>query len=144
MNFRCWRRIKIVPGVTLNLSKSGASLSLGPRGAHYTIGHGAVALLYCAQARTQARTQDRAQALRALGLHTAVRDLCTKALGRARRLAPELIRGYRYQRALCYEALGHGGRLRTELERIFASAPDYEDVAARLGLEEGVPDAQHA
>src|SRR5436190_2006522 len=36
--FRLWRRTQIVPGVRLNLSKSGVSLSLGPRGAHYTIG----------------------------------------------------------------------------------------------------------
>jgi tetratricopeptide (TPR) repeat protein len=37
MSFRFWRRIRIAPGVTLNLSKSSASLSLGPRGAKYTI-----------------------------------------------------------------------------------------------------------
>jgi uncharacterized protein DUF4236/tetratricopeptide repeat protein len=36
--FRLWRRKQIVPGVRLNLSKSGVSLSLGPRGAHYTVG----------------------------------------------------------------------------------------------------------
>ena len=38
MGFRFWRRIKIAPGVTLNLSKSGGSLSFGPRGAKFTIG----------------------------------------------------------------------------------------------------------
>ncbi|MFP6685711.1 MAG: DUF4236 domain-containing protein [Polyangiaceae bacterium] len=38
MGFRFWRRIKILPGVTLNLSKSGASVSLGPRGAKFTVG----------------------------------------------------------------------------------------------------------
>lgn len=37
MSFRFWRRIRIAPGVTLNLSKSTASLSVGPRGAKYTI-----------------------------------------------------------------------------------------------------------
>ena len=37
MTFRFWRRIRLAPGVTLNLSKSTASLSLGPRGAKYTI-----------------------------------------------------------------------------------------------------------
>lgn len=37
MPFRFWRRIQLAPGVTLNLSKSTASLSLGPRGAKYTI-----------------------------------------------------------------------------------------------------------
>lgn len=41
MAFRFWRRVKIAPGVTLNLSKSGGSLSFGPRGAKLTIGpHG--------------------------------------------------------------------------------------------------------
>ena len=38
MAFRFWRRIKIAPGVTLNLSKSGGSLSFGPRGAKFTVG----------------------------------------------------------------------------------------------------------
>lgn len=37
MAFRFWRRIRLAPGVTLNLSKSNASLSFGPRGAKYTI-----------------------------------------------------------------------------------------------------------
>ena len=38
MGMRFWRRIRIAPGLTLNLSKSGGSLSVGPRGAKYTIG----------------------------------------------------------------------------------------------------------
>ena len=37
MAFRFWRRIRLLPGVRLNLSKSTASLSFGPRGAKYTI-----------------------------------------------------------------------------------------------------------
>ena len=37
---RLRRRKRILPGVTLNLSKSGLSTSFGVRGAHYTIGHG--------------------------------------------------------------------------------------------------------
>lgn len=37
MAFRFWRRIRLAPGVTLNLSKSAASLSFGPPGAKYTI-----------------------------------------------------------------------------------------------------------
>ena len=37
MPFRFWRRIRLAPGVTLNLSKSMASLSVGPQGAKYTI-----------------------------------------------------------------------------------------------------------
>jgi tetratricopeptide (TPR) repeat protein len=37
MSFRFWRRVRLAPGVTLNLSKSTASLSFGPRGAKYTL-----------------------------------------------------------------------------------------------------------
>lgn len=38
MSFRFFRRHRLLPGVTLNLSKSGASVSLGPRGAKVTVG----------------------------------------------------------------------------------------------------------
>ena len=38
MSYRFWRRVKILPGVTLNLSKSGGSLSFGPKGAKVTFG----------------------------------------------------------------------------------------------------------
>ncbi|MCC5957603.1 MAG: DUF4236 domain-containing protein [Natronohydrobacter sp.] len=37
MALRFWRRVRLAPGVTLNLLKSTASLSFGPRGAKYTI-----------------------------------------------------------------------------------------------------------
>lgn len=40
MAFRFSKRIKIAPGVTINISKSGISTSLGVRGAHVTYGHG--------------------------------------------------------------------------------------------------------
>ena len=38
MGLRFFRRLKIAPGLTLNLSKSGPSLSMGVRGAHVTVG----------------------------------------------------------------------------------------------------------
>ena len=38
MGFRFFRRIKLAPGVSLNLSKSGPSVSFGPRGAKITVG----------------------------------------------------------------------------------------------------------
>ncbi len=38
MGFRLWRRVKLGPGITFNLSKSGGSLSFGPRGAKFTTG----------------------------------------------------------------------------------------------------------
>jgi|SRR5882757_8857 len=42
MPFRFRRSIKILPGVRLNLSRSGVSTSVGVRGAHITVGHGKV------------------------------------------------------------------------------------------------------
>ncbi|MBI3748931.1 MAG: DUF4236 domain-containing protein, partial [Chloroflexi bacterium] len=35
---RLWRRVRVAPGVTINLSKSGPSVSVGPRGAKMTFG----------------------------------------------------------------------------------------------------------
>lgn len=37
-NFRFYRRLRLFPGVSVNLSKSGPSLSVGVRGAHVTVG----------------------------------------------------------------------------------------------------------
>ena len=36
--FRLFRRVHIAPGLTVNLAKTGPSLSLGVRGAHVTLG----------------------------------------------------------------------------------------------------------
>ncbi|MEX0744880.1 MAG: DUF4236 domain-containing protein [Phycisphaeraceae bacterium] len=38
------------------------------------------------------------------------------------------------KRALVYEALGQASRTRQELEKLYAEAPNYEDVASRLGM----------
>ena len=38
MGLRLFRRFKIAPGITLNLSKSGISASAGVRGARVTLG----------------------------------------------------------------------------------------------------------
>lgn len=40
MGFRFQKRIKIIPGITLNLSKKGFSTSFGVTGARATLGHG--------------------------------------------------------------------------------------------------------
>lgn len=42
MGFRFYRRIRVLPGVTLNLSRRGVSTSVGVCGAHVTVGHGRV------------------------------------------------------------------------------------------------------
>jgi hypothetical protein len=38
MGFRFYRRVRICPGISVNLSRSGPSLCLGVRGAHVTFG----------------------------------------------------------------------------------------------------------
>ena len=38
MGFRFYRRVRIIPGLRVNLSRSGPSLSIGHRGAWYTVG----------------------------------------------------------------------------------------------------------
>lgn len=41
MGFRFQKRIKVLPGVSVNIGKRGASVSVGPRGARTTVGkHG--------------------------------------------------------------------------------------------------------
>jgi hypothetical protein len=37
-NFRFYRRVHVFPGLSLNLSKSGPSFTMGMRGAHVTVG----------------------------------------------------------------------------------------------------------
>ena len=37
-SFRFFKRVKVLPGITMNMSKSGPSISLGVRGAHVTMG----------------------------------------------------------------------------------------------------------
>jgi hypothetical protein len=41
-NFRFYRRLHIFPGLSLNLSKSGPSVTVGMRGAHVTVGRSGV------------------------------------------------------------------------------------------------------
>jgi hypothetical protein len=38
MGFRFYRRLKIAPGLSVNFSRSGPSVSVGVRGAHVTVG----------------------------------------------------------------------------------------------------------
>jgi tetratricopeptide (TPR) repeat protein len=76
----------------------------------------------------------KAKALRDLKLFAASRDVLTKALRRKKGRSDELLRALRYERALVYEDLGQQKRCRNELEKLYAEAPDYEDVAMRLGL----------
>ena len=45
-----------------------------------------------------------------------------------------LLWALRYERASVYEDLGQRRRALSEFEKLYTEAPDYEDVAARLGL----------
>lgn len=76
----------------------------------------------------------KAKALRKLGLLTAARDTLTKTLRRKKNRSDELMRALRYERVTVYDELGHAKRARADLEKLYAEAPDYEDVAERLGL----------
>jgi tetratricopeptide (TPR) repeat protein len=76
----------------------------------------------------------KARALRGLGLLTAARDTLTAALRRKKGRSEELLRALRYERALVYEGLGQDQKARSELEKLYAEDPNYEDVAARLGV----------
>ena len=74
------------------------------------------------------------RALRELGLDDAAFQTLTVAFRRKKDRDPALLRAIRYERALAYEAAGRHSRARSEFEAIYAEAPDYQDVARRLGL----------
>jgi tetratricopeptide (TPR) repeat protein len=76
----------------------------------------------------------KAQALRGLGLLEAALEVLTGALARKKNRPDEVLRALRYERALVYEGLGQTKRARTEWQKLYAEAPEYEDVAARLGF----------
>lgn len=78
----------------------------------------------------------KARALRWLGLSEAARDVLTVGLRRKKDRPAELLQALRYERALTYEELGKPRRARGDWEKLYAEAPDYEDVAKRLGLDD--------
>lgn len=76
----------------------------------------------------------KAKALRGLGLLDAARAALTSALRRKKDRSADLLRAIRYERVRVYEDLGQHRRARSELEKLYAEAPDYVDVATRLGV----------
>lgn len=76
----------------------------------------------------------RAMAMRKIGLPDAATALLSETLRRTADRPAELLHALRYERALAYEAAGQPKRARADLERLYAEAPDYEDVARRLGM----------
>jgi tetratricopeptide (TPR) repeat protein len=76
----------------------------------------------------------RARALRQLGLIEGAKDTLTKALRRKKDYPHDLLRALRYERAVISEMTGDSATANKEYQKIYAEAPTYEDVAARLGL----------
>jgi tetratricopeptide (TPR) repeat protein len=76
----------------------------------------------------------KAKALRGLGLLDAALEVLTNTLKRKTGRSDDLLQALRYERALVYEGQGERKKARTELEKLYAEAPDYEDVKTRLGL----------
>ncbi len=76
----------------------------------------------------------RATALAELGLPDAALALLSETLRRTADRPVELLRALRYERALAYDAAGQPKRARLDLERLYAEAPAYADVAVRLGM----------
>lgn len=76
----------------------------------------------------------RATAMRELGLPDAAAAVLSETLRRTADRPAELLHALRYERALAYEAAGQPKRARSDLERLYAEAPGYEDVATRLGI----------
>jgi len=76
----------------------------------------------------------KARALRKLGLSEAAKETLTIALRRRKGRSDALLHALRYERAMAYEDIGRKSQARADLERIYAEAPDYEDISRRLGL----------
>ena len=76
----------------------------------------------------------RARALRKLGLLDGALDTVNKALRRKKGYPSDLLLALHYERGLIYEAMGREKEARKEFEKVYAEAPSYEDVAAKLGL----------
>ncbi len=73
-------------------------------------------------------------ALQRLRIPNAALETFTLALRRKKDRSEALLQALRYERALTYACLGKRSRARAELEKLYAEAPGYEDVAERLGL----------
>lgn len=78
----------------------------------------------------------KARALRGLGMLTPARDALTRALRRRKDRPEDLLQALRYERAEVYAELGNKARARREWEKLYAEAPEYRDVAQRLGLDQ--------
>lgn len=88
MAFRFQKRIKLLPGITLNLSKGGVSTSVGTKGARVTLGRGqtrsTIGLPGTGLSHTSVVRKPKAQKLEAAPMieHQAPRSGIAHALGK--------------------------------------------------------------
>lgn len=76
----------------------------------------------------------RGKALRRLDVLEGARDTLTQALRKKKAYPADLLAALRYERARVYEADGQEKRAHEEFQKIYAVAPELEDVAERLGI----------
>jgi len=79
----------------------------------------------------------RAKAMRLLGLNEAALEVLKKGMGRKKDRPAELLLALRYERGLVYESAGKPKQAGKDFEKIYAEAPDFEDVSEKLGLKPG-------
>lgn len=74
----------------------------------------------------------RGRALHERGLHEAAVSVFTEALRKKKGRSPALLQEAQYWRALSYQALGKKAQANRELQKIYAVAPRFRDVAEHL------------
>lgn len=72
------------------------------------------------------------RAMQEKNLHDAAVAVFTAALKKRKSLSPELVREAAYRRALSYERLGRRAQANKEFQKLYAEAPGFRDVAARV------------
>ena len=112
----------------LSFGPRGAKFTIGPRGKRVTVGLPGTGLFYTTTL-SSGRSGARGRASAPAPTAPVVRPEDRLTLGFFKRLVtPD------GEEARVYEALGQHRRARSEFEKLYAEAPDYEDVAARLGI----------
>ena len=76
----------------------------------------------------------RAKAPRLLGVCEGARDLLTALLRRRKGRGDDLLNAIRFERVLVYEVIGRHKQARSDFERVYAADPEFEGVAAQLGI----------
>ena len=74
------------------------------------------------------------RAMQAKGLEEAAVKVFTDALRKKKGRSPALLREALYWRAVSYERLGKQAQAAREFQKLYAEAPDFRDVAKRVGL----------